>query len=74
MKTVLLSIAVLVYGYFCDICRAICEKSAEYLLKKDKPLCKKTIAFFCRFTENSFEKWQKLEKKLILRLLAEQTF
>lgn len=74
MKTVFLSIILLIYGYFCDICRVICQKSAEGLIKRGKPLTKKSLVCLGNFTERRFSYWKKLERKFIYLLASERTF
>ena len=72
MKTVVLSVKVLIYGYFCDICRAFLQKYADKSLKRGKGLTKKLPVLFGNFTEKRLCKWQRLEKRLIC-LLSEAT-
>lgn len=74
MKTVILSVKVLICGYFCDICRAICQKYADKSLRRGEPLTKKLIILLSSFTEKSLAKWQKLEKRFIYLLSEAETF
>lgn len=74
MKTVFLSILALFHGYFCDMCKKICQKNIEYRLKSGKRLTTMPTVVFSRFCEKSLIKWQKLEKKLIYLLSEAQTF
>lgn len=74
MKTVFLSIVVLIYGYFCDMCRKLCQKGAEYSLKKGRGLTDKPLIILSKLTERNAVKWRRIESRLIYLLLAEQIF
>ena len=74
MKTVILSVKVLIYGYFCDICRIICQKYADKSLHDSKGLTKKFLIVLGNFAEKNLTKWHKLEKRLIGLLSGVQTF
>ncbi len=70
MKLIFLSVNAFIYGYFCDICLGVCEKTVKNRLKKGKPLTGKGLAFMSNLANNSLLRWQCIEKRLI-SLLAQ---
>jgi len=73
MKLIFLSLAVFIYGYFCDICLAICDKMVKTALKRGKALCGKSLVFLSNFTNNNMCRWQSIEKRLITLLVLKRS-
>lgn len=74
MKIIFLSAIVLIYGYFCDICRFICEKKVHRKLERDIPLTGTDLIFMSNLAYNSLLRWKRLEKRLIRELILKQNF
>lgn len=71
MKLIFLSITAFIYGYLCDICLLICEKKVKARLEKGKPLTGAGLVFISNLTNNSFLRWQCLERRIICLLTQE---
>ena len=65
MRLVLLSLALFLYGWFCDICIKICEKITENRLKKGRTLTGKCISAISNFTNNRLLRWSSMEQRVI---------
>ncbi|MCR4718474.1 MAG: hypothetical protein K5768_02475 [Firmicutes bacterium] len=74
MKIIFLSVTAFIYGYFCDICLDVCEKSVKRRLEKGKPLTGVGLTFISNLTNNSFLRWQRIEKRLIYLLVSQRNF
>lgn len=66
---IFLSVKLLVYGAFCDMCASFCTYLAEKCLIKNKSLNKKLLIFMSNFSGNNLENWQAFEKKFLKQFL-----
>ncbi len=69
MKQFFLSIKLLTYGAFCDMCSTFCTYLAEKSLMKNKSLNKKLLIFMSNFSGNNLERWQDFERKFLKQFL-----
>ena len=65
MKLFILSIRLFTLGAICDFSAALCTKTAESAIRKNKPLTKKLLTKMSNFSNTSFVKWQKIEQRFI---------
>ena len=69
MKQIFLSIKLLTFGAFCDICTSFCTYLAEKRLCQNKALNKKLLIFMSNFSSNNLENWQVFERKFLKQFL-----
>lgn len=69
MKQIFLSIKLLTFGAFCDICTSFCTYLAERCLCQNKALNKKLLIFMSNFSSNNLENWQVFERKFLKQFL-----
>lgn len=65
MKQIFLSLKLLAYGAFCDMCAGFCTYLAEKYLAENKSLNKKLLIFMSNFSGNNLKNWQAFERKFI---------
>lgn len=68
MKLLYLSVKMFVFGVYCDFLINIIETICNNRLRKKEPLNTKFLAFMSNLSNNSLNRWQKIEKKFILLL------
>ena len=74
MKIIFLSAVVFVYGYFCDMCLIVCEKTVHKKLERGIPLTGASLVFISNLANNSLLRWKRIEKKLINQMILKQNF
>ena len=69
MKQIFLSVNLLTYGAFCDMCAGFCTYLAEKCLIQNKSLNKKLLIFMSNFSGNNLTNWQAFERKFLKQFL-----